>query len=331
MPLTIRSTSPTPLQVRVLVTSPKLDFPDGAAQIVTLDTANTTVTFKVKARASGTFPLDVKVTSPDGTLPIANRTSHRALHRGLGSRVRALDRRRALPRGLVDPPPPQRTPPQSPQDATAPSLFSRARGLSATARYSPPITTVADDRELVTAAQAGDRAAMEALLRRHYDRINALCRRITGSEADGADATQEALIAVVKGLPRFDGRAQFSTWAYRVATNVCLDELRRQRRRPVTSFGDGDHAAAADPMDDVPLLDDRVGDRLDIDAALAKLPAGLPRRRRAARRVSARLRRDRPGAGHPARHRAIPHRPGARCGRGDARRVAEPRSPAATS
>ncbi len=144
--------------------------------------------------------------------------------------------------------------------------------MSATARYSPPITTVADDRELVTAAQAGDRAAMEALLRRHYDRINALCRRITGSEADGADATQEALIAVVKGLPRFDGRAQFSTWAYRVATNVCLDELRRKRRRPVTSFGDSDQAAA-DPMDDVPLLDDRVGDRLDIDAALAKLPA----------------------------------------------------------
>jgi hypothetical protein len=71
VPLTIRSTSPTPLRVRVLVTSPKLDFPDGSAQVVTLDTANTTVTFKVRARASGTFPLDVQVTSPDGTLPIA--------------------------------------------------------------------------------------------------------------------------------------------------------------------------------------------------------------------------------------------------------------------
>ena len=71
VPLTIRSTSPTPLRVRVLVTSPKLDFPDGPAQIVTLDDVNTTVTFKVRARASGTFPLDVQVTSPDGTLPIA--------------------------------------------------------------------------------------------------------------------------------------------------------------------------------------------------------------------------------------------------------------------
>jgi hypothetical protein len=71
VPLTIRSTSPTPLRVRVLVTSPKLDFPDGPSQVVTLDDVNTTVVFKVKARASGTFPLDVQVTSPDGTLPIA--------------------------------------------------------------------------------------------------------------------------------------------------------------------------------------------------------------------------------------------------------------------
>ncbi len=131
---------------------------------------------------------------------------------------------------------------------------------------------MADDRELVSAAQAGDRAAMDALLRRHYDRILALCRRITGSDADGADAAQEALIAVVRGLPRFDGRAQFSTWAYRVTTNVCLDELRRQRRRPLPGLGDSEQSPAADPIDDVPLLDDRVGDRLDIDAALAQLP-----------------------------------------------------------
>ena len=95
---------------------------------------------------------------------------------------------------------------------------------------------------------------------------------MTGSDADGADAAQEALIAIVRGLPRFDGRARFSTWVYRVATNVCLDELRRQRRRPVPGLGDADEGAAADPMDDVPLLEDRVGDRIDIDAALATLP-----------------------------------------------------------
>ena len=140
------------------------------------------------------------------------------------------------------------------------------------AGYSPGITN-ADDQALVSAAQDGDRVALDTLLRRHYDRLFALCRRITGSDADGADAAQEALLAIVRGLPRFDGRAQFSTWAYRVTTNVCLDELRRRRRRPVVGLGDRDeHDDIADPSDDAPLLDEQVSDRLDLDAAFAQLP-----------------------------------------------------------
>ena len=84
----------------------------------------------------------------------------------------------------------------------------------------------------MTAAQGGDRAALDALLRRHHDRLYAVCRRVTGNDTDAADACQEALIAIVRSLDRFDGRSAFSTWAYRVATNACLDELRRRRRRP---------------------------------------------------------------------------------------------------
>jgi RNA polymerase sigma-70 factor (ECF subfamily) len=88
------------------------------------------------------------------------------------------------------------------------------------------------DAELVADAQRGDRDALDALLRRHHDRIRALARRLCGNDADAADATQEALISIVRGLPRFDQRAAFGTWAYRVATNACLDELRRRARRP---------------------------------------------------------------------------------------------------
>lgn len=75
-------------------------------------------------------------------------------------------------------------------------------------------------------------------------------------------------MAVVRGLPRFDGRAAFSTWAYRVATNACLDELRRRKRRP-------------EPVDDLVLVDSpgstrsfesNVVDRIDIDAALGAIP-----------------------------------------------------------
>jgi RNA polymerase sigma-70 factor, ECF subfamily len=123
----------------------------------------------------------------------------------------------------------------------------------------------------VSAARAGDRDATDELLRRHYDRIFALCRRIMGNQPDALDATQEALIALVRGLPRFDGRAAFTTWSYRVATNTCLDELRRRRRRPAPVEQDADReATAVDPT--TPSLDEQVVSRLHLDEALLELP-----------------------------------------------------------
>lgn len=102
-----------------------------------------------------------------------------------------------------------------------------------------------------------------------------MCRRITASPADAADATQEALIAIVRGLPRFDGRSAFGTWAYRVAANASLDELRRRRRRPVLPL---DQQGELDPVDrrsaaEFDAADDRIADRPDLDRALAALPA----------------------------------------------------------
>ena len=100
-----------------------------------------------------------------------------------------------------------------------------------------------EDAELIERAKGGDRRAMDDLLRRHYDRIYAVCRRVTGHDADAADAAQNALIAIVRALPNFDGRAAFGTWAYRIATNASLDELRRKRRRPVVSLTDDEGTA----------------------------------------------------------------------------------------
>lgn len=90
-----------------------------------------------------------------------------------------------------------------------------------------------DDPELVRLARAGDRAALDLLLRRHHERIHLLCRRLCRERGDAEDATQNALLAIVRGLAGFDGTAAFSTWSHRVATNACLDELRRRSRRPV--------------------------------------------------------------------------------------------------
>jgi RNA polymerase sigma-70 factor (ECF subfamily) len=124
----------------------------------------------------------------------------------------------------------------------------------------------ADDGVLVAQARGGDRAALEQLLTRHYDRLAALAFRLLGDARDAEDATQEALLAVVRGLDRFDGRAAFSTWAYRITTNICLDELRRRRRRPATTELDVDHVGSVD------VRSGQVEQRLEIDAALAILP-----------------------------------------------------------
>jgi len=66
-----------------------------------------------------------------------------------------------------------------------------------------------------------------------------------GNEADAQDATQDALLGAVRALDRFDGRSAFGTWLYRIATNACLDELRRRRRRPVPGLPE-DPGAAGD-------------------------------------------------------------------------------------
>ena len=129
----------------------------------------------------------------------------------------------------------------------------------------------ADEQARVEAAQRGDRDALDRILRDHQARIHAVCRRITGNDADALDATQEALIAVVRGLPRFDGRSRLSTWVYRIATNACLDELRRRNRRPLVGLPD--HEGGAAPIGaahDRPVAD-QVSDRLLLDDALAEL------------------------------------------------------------
>jgi RNA polymerase sigma-70 factor (ECF subfamily) len=110
---------------------------------------------------------------------------------------------------------------------------------------------------------------------------------LAGNDADAEDALQDALIAIARGIRRFDGRAAFTTWSYRVATNACLDELRRRRRRPVPgALGTATDDGGLDPIDRLdggaPIATppgragdggiEAVADRLEVDTALARLP-----------------------------------------------------------
>jgi RNA polymerase sigma-70 factor (ECF subfamily) len=96
--------------------------------------------------------------------------------------------------------------------------------------------------------------------------VRAVCHRIVINKSDAEDATQMALISIVRALPSFDGRSKFSTWIYRIATNAALDEVRRIKRRPL-------------PTDKESVYDTQTGDQtsavdaqMDVSAALSQLP-----------------------------------------------------------
>lgn len=129
--------------------------------------------------------------------------------------------------------------------------------------------TLADDGELIRAAQNGDMASLEILLDRHHDRLRAVCAKVVGRGADADDATQMALISIVKNLDKFDGRAAFTTWSYRIATNAAIDELRKRNRRQATSLDDDEqpmHLAA------VGNLGEATTARLVVNEGLEQLP-----------------------------------------------------------
>jgi RNA polymerase sigma-70 factor (ECF subfamily) len=87
------------------------------------------------------------------------------------------------------------------------------------------------DRELVEAAQAGDRWALEELVRRTHRSVYTCALRLVGNPDDAADVTQDVYLRVVRKLGGFRHEASFTTWLNRVTTNVAMSALKRRTRR----------------------------------------------------------------------------------------------------
>src|SRR4051812_6807448 len=87
----------------------------------------------------------------------------------------------------------------------------------------------AADEDLVAAAVSGDRAAFEALLRRHYDRIHGIAWQLTGSRSDADDIAQDVCCTLVEKIGSFRGEAKFTTWLTGITFNACRDFRRRRR------------------------------------------------------------------------------------------------------
>lgn len=96
------------------------------------------------------------------------------------------------------------------------------------------------DESLARAAADGDGAAFAALLERRYDGLFALAFRLTGARAEAEDLTQDICAALPAKITRFDGRARFTTWLYRVAVNAAHDRRRRRASHARAAQGWGD-------------------------------------------------------------------------------------------
>ncbi|MHC4163855.1 MAG: RNA polymerase sigma factor [Planctomycetota bacterium] len=81
---------------------------------------------------------------------------------------------------------------------------------------------------LVAQARAGDRISFDALILRHQDRVYNMALRMLGHREDALDVAQEIFVTIFRSLDRFEEKARFSTWLYRVTVNRCRDELRRR-------------------------------------------------------------------------------------------------------
>lgn len=103
-----------------------------------------------------------------------------------------------------------------------------------------------DEPRLIKRAQNGDSKAFELLIEAHFKKIYNIAYRIAGNPDDASDMTQEVMIKLFRNINSFGGNSKFSTWVYRVATNTCLDELKKLRRHSTYSInseintGDGE-------------------------------------------------------------------------------------------
>lgn len=117
------------------------------------------------------------------------------------------------------------------------------RTLCAMAEIAPrPAETI--EGQLIAAARAGDQEAFQRLTEPYYRELHVHCYRMLGSFHDAEDLVQETLLRAWRSLGTYQGRAQFRSWLYKIATNACLKQLERHPARVLAR----DFSPEADPL-----------------------------------------------------------------------------------
>jgi RNA polymerase sigma-70 factor, ECF subfamily len=141
---------------------------------------------------------------------------------------------------------------------------------------------LASDRELVSRAQDQDKEAYEELVRRHQHRVFAVAGGILRQREDVEDIAQQVFVKAYFSLRRFDQRAAFGTWLYKITVNECWDLLRKKKVRPLLyesdlseeqarQFGASDEREASEPD---------ISDKLENQQRVERLLEGLDERDR---------------------------------------------------
>ena len=108
------------------------------------------------------------------------------------------------------------------------------------------------DLELIEAARAGHEWGFRTLVRRHQGRAYRVARQMVPDADDAQDVAQEAFLRVFKSLDRYDPKHEFSTWLYRIVSNLAIDHLRKRRPLATGAAEDGDDAHPETPDDSAP-------------------------------------------------------------------------------
>ena len=134
------------------------------------------------------------------------------------------------------------------------------------------------EEQLIRRAQQGDNSAFEQLLLAHQKKVYNLCLRMAANPDDALDLSQEAFIRAWRALGQYQFEANFSTWLFRLTSNVCIDFLRRKKRRQETSltenYDDSDDGAELLVPDGNPLPEQQAisnETRLELAQAMEKL------------------------------------------------------------
>lgn len=133
--------------------------------------------------------------------------------------------------------------------------------------------------ELLQAYAAGDSEAFDELVRRNQDRVFALLYRFLGPRSNIEDLAQDVFLRVLKAAPRYEPRAKFTTWLYRIVFNVAVNETQRGSKRRMPSLDAPDMPMAVDLRVDGPVADLEGDER---KALLHEAIGRLPENQRAA-------------------------------------------------